>query len=77
MGGSVDGGRIHGAYPADITRSSPLNIGRGRLIPTLSWESMMNSIVNWMGVPDRDLDYCMPNRKNTGSKLFQAKDVFN
>lgn len=77
MGGSVDGGKIHGDYPADITSAGPLNIGRGRLIPTLSWESIMNSIVDWMGVPDKDLDYCMPNRKKTGTKLFKATEVFN
>jgi uncharacterized protein (DUF1501 family) len=77
MGGAVNGGRILGSYPKDITQAGPLNIGRGRLIPTLSWESIMNSIVQWMGAEsDADLDYVMPNRKRTGAKLFKASEVF-
>jgi len=38
LGGSVKGGIIHGDYPADLTDSGELNIGRGRLIPTTSWK---------------------------------------
>jgi len=78
MGGAVKGGQIHGNYPDDMTANGPVNIGRGRLIPTLSWESMMNSVVDWMGVDsEQQLDYCMPNRKQTGTKLFAANEVFN
>jgi uncharacterized protein (DUF1501 family) len=77
MGGAVKGGKIHGSYPSDITPSGTLNIGRGRLIPTLSWESMMNGLVQWMGVETEDeLDYCMPNRKKAGMPLFNANDIF-
>lgn len=75
-GGSVKGGLIHGDYPADITSSGPLNVGRGRLIPTTSWESILNSCLEWMGVPDKDMDYCLPNRKETGAKLFSVEEVF-
>jgi cullin-associated NEDD8-dissociated protein 1 len=75
-GGSVKGGRIHGDYPADITKTGPLNIGRGRLIPTMSWESILNSCLEWMGVADEELDYCLPNRIETGTKLFKASEVF-
>jgi len=77
MGGSVQGGQIHGDYPSDITPSGPLNVGRGRLIPTSSWESMLNPILQWMGVEgEDDLDYCMPNRLGTGAQLFTSEDVF-
>jgi uncharacterized protein (DUF1501 family) len=77
MGGAVKGGKIHGSYPSDITPSGTLNIGRGRLIPTLSWESMMNGLVQWMGVETKEeLDYCMPNRKTAGMPLFSAMDIF-
>ena len=77
MGGSVKGGIIHGDYPSDITPGGPLNVGRGRLIPTLSWESPLNAVVQWMGVNDEsELDYCMPNRKNTGAQLFSKEDMF-
>jgi uncharacterized protein (DUF1501 family) len=78
MGGAVKGGQILGSYPSDITSAGPLNIGRGRFIPTLSWESIMSPIVEWMGASsDADLDYCLPNRKQTGAKLFKASEVFD
>lgn len=77
MGGAVKGGRIHGEYPPDITQGGPYNIGRGRLIPTLSWESMLNSVVEWMGAETtEELDYCLPNRDQTGTKLFSKDEVF-
>jgi uncharacterized protein (DUF1501 family) len=78
MGGSVEGGQVLGDYPSDLTASGPLNIGRGRLIPTLSWESMLNGLVEWMGVDSpEDLDYCMPNRHNTGTRLFSKNELFH
>lgn len=77
FGGAVHGGVIHGEYPSDITASGPLNLGRGRLIPTLSWESLFNPIIEWMGVvSDEDLDYCMPNRHKTGTRLYSSEEVF-
>jgi uncharacterized protein (DUF1501 family) len=78
MGGAVKGGQIHGDYPEDITTTGPHNIGRGRLIPTLSWESILNPIVQWMGVEtEEELDSCLPNRVQTGTKLFTADEVFD
>eukprot|EP00934_Nitzschia_sp_Nitz4_P007090 Nitzschia sp. Nitz4//scaffold25_size161228//48616//54500//NITZ4_002422-RA/size161228-snap-gene-0.22-mRNA-1//-1//CDS//3329544562//7080//frame0 len=77
MGGSVNGGQIFGEYPADITTDSALNIGRGRLIPTSSWESMFNGVAEWMGVEsEADLEYCMPNRDGTGTKLYTQNELF-
>jgi uncharacterized protein (DUF1501 family) len=76
-GGSVKGGVIHGNYPADITENGPDSLGRGRLIPTLSFESMLNPIWQWLGIDTaQDLDYCMPNRIRTGTKMFQQSEVF-
>lgn len=78
MGGSVKGGKIHGQYPADITEAGPYNLGRGRLMPTLSWESILNSVAEWMGVEEElELDYCLPNRMGTGTQLFTKDDVFD
>lgn len=76
-GGSVSGGQILGNYPADISTAGPLNIGRGRIIPTSSWESMLTSAVQWMGLStEAELDYCMPNRFRAGATLFSADQVF-
>eukprot|EP00538_Stauroneis_constricta_P006114 CAMPEP_0119557550 /NCGR_PEP_ID=MMETSP1352-20130426/9190_1 /TAXON_ID=265584 /ORGANISM="Stauroneis constricta, Strain CCMP1120" /LENGTH=2298 /DNA_ID=CAMNT_0007604673 /DNA_START=349 /DNA_END=7245 /DNA_ORIENTATION=+ len=78
MGGDVKGGKIFGEYPHDITASGPYNIGRGRLIPNLSYESMLNGIVQWMGVDtEEDLMYCMPNRFRAGAELFTKDDIFH
>ena len=78
FGGSVKGGQILGEYPKDITSDSELNIGRGRLIPTSSWESMLTAPIQWMGLDsDEDLDYCMPNRIQTGTRLYTKDEVFH
>ena len=50
--GKVNGGRIHGHFPDDLTSKGPLNVGRGRLIPTLGWESLWHGIAEWMGVKE-------------------------
>lgn len=77
MGGAVNGSRILGQYPSDITDDGPNSVGRGRLIPTLSWESILNPIAEWMGVETQaELNYCLPNRIQTGTKLFKKEEVF-
>ena len=77
MGGAVNGSRILGEYPSDITDDGPTSMGRGRLIPTLSWESVLNPIAEWMGVETQaELNYCLPNRIQTGTKLFKKEEVF-
>ena len=77
MGGAVNGGIIHGEYPSDLTDDGPLSIGRGRLIPSMSWESVLNPIAQWMGVQtEQELNYCLPNRITTGTKLIQKEEVF-
>ena len=78
FGGSVKGNQIFGDYPSDISPGGPLNVGRGRLIPTLSWESMFNAVAEWVGVETpEDLDYCMPNRHKTRTTLFSKSDLFD
>ena len=77
MGGEVKGGIIHGEYPGDITESGPVNIGRGRLIPTTSWESMFNGVTEWMGMEtEEERNLCLPNRMQTGTKLYSRADLY-
>ncbi|CAB9496881.1 Protein of unknown function (DUF1800) [Seminavis robusta] len=77
VGGSVKGGQILGDYPPDITSLGPVNIGRGRIMPTSSWESMLTAPLQWLGLEtEAELDYCMPNRLNAGAALFTADQVF-
>eukprot|EP01083_Nonionella_stella_P122430 368341_1 len=41
LGGKVKGGKFHGKYPDTLKPDGDLNLGgRGRLVPTLGWESM-------------------------------------
>ena len=78
-GGSVDGGKILGKYPDDITPEGPLNIGRGRIIPTTSWDAIWNGVTEWMGVRPDQLDDVLPNRNNVvepGFQLFTESDLY-
>ena len=50
LGGSVNGGKIHGKYPDDLTDASVLNAGRGRIIPTTPWEGLWQPVGEWFGV---------------------------
>jgi len=64
MGGGVAGGKIHGAYPDDLTDASDLNIGRGRLIPTTAWEELWHGIAQWFGVNEENMAEALPNLDN-------------
>ena len=74
MGGSVKGGVIHGNYPADITEDGPDSLGRGRLIPTLSFESMLNPIWQWIGIEtDEELKLLYAQSNSYGYQDVPAK----
>jgi uncharacterized protein (DUF1501 family) len=81
MGGRVKGGNIRGQYPSDITATGPLNIGRGRILPTTSWDAIWNGVSEWMGAETAaELNYCLPNRQlaagNGLTPLFKWTDLF-
>jgi len=78
MGGSVNGGQIAGEYPHDIAEGrAPLNIGRGRIIPTTSWEAVFLPLAEWAGVNETAFDYVCPNRGNFPvSHFFNMTDLF-
>ena len=63
MGGAVRGGQILGEYP-NLAEGSPLDTGRGRLIPTLPWEAMWNGIAEWMDVAPEHMVEVLPNIVN-------------
>ena len=84
MGGSVDGGKILGHYPRDLTDDGELNLGRGRIMPTTSFDSIWHGIAEWMGADtDVELEYCLPNHDNVVggtnnlfSPMFGESDLF-
>jgi len=77
LGGAVNGGKILGEYPKNFTHYDETSCGRGRLVPTTSWDALWNGVAQWFGVTDdADLNYVIPNRKNFGCRLFTDKDLF-
>lgn len=60
MGGAVNGGRIYGEYP-DLYEDNPLDVGRGRLIPTTSVDEYFAEMACWFGVSRQQLPLVLPN----------------
>jgi uncharacterized protein (DUF1501 family) len=78
MGGSVKGSQIKGDFPDGLIEGSPLNIGRGRIIPTTSWDAVFLPLAEWAGVGEDDFDYVFPNRGNfPASHFFDMTDLFH
>jgi uncharacterized protein (DUF1501 family) len=85
FGGSVKGGVVRGKYPSNLTPDSPLNLGRGRMLPTTSWDCIWNAVNEWVGAhTEEELDYCLPNRKSTNgspdgtfTEIFKKDDLFS
>ena len=75
-GGAVRGGQIVGSYPADLSDSGPNSVGRGRLIPTTSWEAIWNGVGEWFGVDAARMDAVLPIRSNF-QNLFSASELFD
>eukprot|EP00550_Attheya_septentrionalis_P002628 CAMPEP_0198287972 /NCGR_PEP_ID=MMETSP1449-20131203/6625_1 /TAXON_ID=420275 /ORGANISM="Attheya septentrionalis, Strain CCMP2084" /LENGTH=988 /DNA_ID=CAMNT_0043986049 /DNA_START=140 /DNA_END=3106 /DNA_ORIENTATION=- len=77
FGGQVNGSKFVGDYPAGFTANDPTNDGRGRLIPSTSWDSVWNGIANWYGITaEDDLNYVLPNRINHGCRLFTDRQLY-
>lgn len=65
MGGSVRGERIYGEYPESLALGNPLDVGRGRLIPTLSVDEYAADLAMWFGIPNNaTLEAVLPNIRN-------------
>ena len=60
LGGQVKGQRIYGSYP-DLTIDNPLDVGRGRLIPTTSVDEFFAELALWLGVQKTSLPLVLPN----------------
>ncbi len=60
MGGAVRGGQIYGNYP-ELFEGNDLDLGRGRLIPTMSVDEYFSELALWFGVSPADLDIVFPN----------------
>ncbi len=68
MGGAVKGGKIYGRMPR-IEVNSP-DAWYDRLVPTISMESYLATLVKWFGANDHELDEIFPNLKS-----FPVRDL--
>ena len=77
VGGDIKGSQILGQYPESLNISSPLNLDRGRFLPSHSWEAVWNGIASWFGVATADMDQVLPNVGNfIGDQLFTNQQMF-
>ena len=63
VGGGVDGRKIYGQYPS-LFDDNPVDVGRGRLIPTTSADEYFAELALWLGVSKTDLPLVLPNIAN-------------
>lgn len=60
VGGGVNGKNIYGQFPA-LYEDNPLDLGRGRLIPTTSVDAYFAELALWLGVSKASLPLVLPN----------------
>jgi len=63
MGGAVKGQNYYGLAP-QISVNGPNDVGQGRLLPTTSVDQYAATFANWMGIPNNDMAWVMPNIGN-------------
>ena len=76
-GGAVRGGRVLGTFPERLAEDDcDVNIGRGRLLPTLPFDAMWHGVLKWMGA--RNVSTVLPNAANfPREQIFGQGELFN
>ena len=67
LGGAVKGQNFYGTAPVlppNLTTRGPLDVGRGRFIPTMAVDQFGATLGSWFGVADSDLLTIFPNLAN-------------
>ena len=77
------GGKVLGHFPTEgeigggDDAHGELNIGRGRLIPTTSWEAVWHGVAQWVGVAPSRIASVLPHASNFASgQLFTEAQLF-
>ena len=60
LGGDVEGGRFYGRAPS-VSVDTPDQVGRGRLLPTVSVDEYSATFARWFGVSNSELPSIAPN----------------
>ena len=63
MGGAVKGQTVYGQFPT-LEINSDDDLGRGRIIPQLSFDQYAATLGKWFGLSTEDLGKILPNLKN-------------
>jgi len=63
LGGAVQGGRLYGDFPEQV-EDNPLDVGRGRFLPSTAVDTLYAEISRWMGVDEALLPEVLPNWPN-------------
>lgn len=67
VGGAVNGTQFYGTaplLPPNLTMPGPLDVGRGRFIPTMAVDQFGATLGSWFGVSDANLLTIFPNLTN-------------
>jgi len=74
VSGAINGGQVYNAFP-HLAEGSPMDAGRGRLIPGKPIENMMVPVAQWMGMEDSQRLQVFPNLGNFNSTHIIEKDA--
>jgi len=76
LSGAIKGGEIYNAFP-HLAEDSPMDAGRGRLIPRYPLENMMVPLAEWMGMEPAQRSQVFPNLANFNSThLLEKQTLF-
>ena len=78
ISGGLAGGKIYGDYWPDLSDESPINLGRGRMIPGLPFDAQWHALAEWMDVRPEKMAEVLPNKDNceVGTTLLERSEVF-
>lgn len=73
IGDAVDGGKLYGKLPnLSPQDDNEANVGRGRIIPTISTEQYAATLCRWFGLKDSELSTIFPNLKHMNNPSLLA-----
>ena len=73
----MDGKKILGKYPDNLSNDGPEVVTPGIVIPSTPWDAVWNGIGQWFGATRADdLNEAIPNRNSFSDRLFSQGDIY-